>query len=941
MHESHQIWTLVFSRLRAKLLNMLTHNWRNQVERLAEQAAWLRCCFIVPSLLICALACGAGAGTASAAEQEVTVSAERRAFTDLVTYYRGGGPPPSDAAIAELSDPQRAEAASVYLCALLQQLRDDQVNGRAPWKSTGAWGGSWQNPAKDLLATLATAIGDRATGPAALPAARWLIDKDDHAEMAAHGMRVLMRCDDATVTADFHRLLAQPHPVQQVTVGVIQEIARRRLNGFAPELRRLAGHYRTAVRAQASAAAIVVQVGDLAAFQPATAATPWLTVQLDRINAMIEPVPTMQNSFGRLIVTWHQSDKDGDHPTTTSKFVWFIGENEEGFTVYDLFARQELCLKPVNEATRTQHADCARRPGTIAEAVESFASLRQRIAAGGAAGKAAAQQLSASGGLTSQFESGRVSLPELVLAMWCRQHGDIASAMLLLLPCLDGMSDDRWLVLNARDLLGTRYHQEMLQSFSDRNYARALVVARHLSQPCFDGYNYQERAKRLTADLPTRMEDFISFVLPTADQWRAQSATLTRSARITFLADHLRLLNCVQSSQPGGVSYSDPQFDKPAAMSMTRTGRLADSGPAHAVINPYVELEGLLTVADLPILLPYLRDERYLPTFSFWRDFKQGRTLHRVNWAVAELLNKTSHAELVDVRVFDSADLAGKDAILARLTQWCAAHADKSRSELVLKAIDTATTWPAVMVAAEEAVEYHETAAVPHLLARRKDFPAASAAGMDNVARVCCRLGGAQAVIAADEWLSGNERLRFWGEAIIVLHAGHDDPRHAQALADLQQLIAKDDGLEYLGEIVDDLIAARTPETMRLAISPLVKPTKTPWRLNGLMLRLLLAGDPVASAAVLAALESTSPSDDTRPGLHRVLGDDVALMACNWGPAPAYTADADDTVRATQRRDLAKWLHEQVDLIAAGKPSALVVPPRRMQGSSGWVLDTP
>jgi len=40
------------------------------------------------------------------------------------------------------------------------------------------------------------------------------------------------------------------------------------------------------------------------------------------------------------------------------------------------------------------------------------------------------------------------------------------------------------------------------------------------------------------------------------------------------------------------------------------------------VINPFNELRKLkLKVKEIPVLIPYLADENYMPTFSYWRDF--------------------------------------------------------------------------------------------------------------------------------------------------------------------------------------------------------------------------------------------------------------------------------------------------------------------------------
>src|SRR5207248_2306173 len=104
-------------------------------------------------------------------------------------------------------------------------------------------------------------------------------------------------------------------------------------------------------------------------------------------------------------------------------------------------------------------------------------------------------------------------------------------------------------------LLGWRYHDATLQAFShERDYDAAIRFAVHLSKPVFDGYEYQDRAKELAQQLKVRRgEDFKTLALPTTRQWPQIRAAMTRDKQIEFLGQRLRLLNCFQWGQPGGV----------------------------------------------------------------------------------------------------------------------------------------------------------------------------------------------------------------------------------------------------------------------------------------------------------------------------------------------------------------------------------------------------
>src|SRR5262249_30871788 len=141
------------------------------------------------------------------------------------------------------------------------------------------------------------------------------------------------------------------------------------------------------------------------------------------------------------------------------------------------------------------------------------------------------------------------------------------------------------------------------------------------------------------------------------------------------------------------------------------------------VINPYRELgEMKLTVADLPALVPYLADENYLLAFSYWRDFHPNRTLHQVNWAVAELVNDAAARDLADLNTFSGLDEEGRKKHLEKILTWCKANAGKTRDDLLLDAARTAEGWREFAGAAGELVAARKAEVLPVLLARAKDF---------------------------------------------------------------------------------------------------------------------------------------------------------------------------------------------------------------------------
>ncbi len=394
--------------------------------------------------------------------------------------------------------------------------------------------------------------------------------------------------------------------------------------------------------------------------------------------------------------------------------------------------------------------------------------------------------LSRRGGLTGQFESRALSLPEGLLAAWAFRAGDRLAAARVLFPRLDELPDDRWLTWIARDLLGHGYHQQMLDAFShDRDYEQTLALARHLSQPLFDGFQYQDRAQELVRQLERRKDDFQSFTLPTPERWRELQGKLSRPEQIEFLAGRLRLLNCFQISQPGGVNFEDSQSATPSHLAGWHRPE-----PQQEVINPYVELGRLkLAVADLPVLVPRVLDEDFLPTYSYWRDFHPSRTLHRVNEIVAVVVNETAKRELVDLRALNSLDEAERQAYVRALSNGCAENKDKTREQLLLETVAHWSDWQEFRRDAGELVRDKNEKVLPLLV----DWSAqVELDKLTEIAELCYHLDNPGAAEPARGWLASEETgVRFWA-ALILLRHGHKG--QLEGLDALAEILAKDSG---------------------------------------------------------------------------------------------------------------------------------------------------
>lgn len=859
--------------------------------------------------------------SALATEPAMEGSEGQRAFDELALYYARDVVPPYKQALLDLSAADEAKRVSSgkYLLALFQQLLADERNGRAEWRRSMAWGGGADSPAREFRKQLAKAFGS-ATAMEGLDAALWLVEEDQLAENQKQGVRVLCRIHSPRSEEVFKRLLAQPHPCAAVTVAVLNEAGQRQIQGLKADVVRLSTHYRTAVREAArNSARMLGDAEPLPEFKPAEAFTPWLDERLKEIATMVRTAIPKEAHWVRLVPV--DTEPNGQAFGESAEVNgWLLAEDEESFRVLTWFNSEETLEKAL---VRSEHS-------LLSEAAEALAATRQQ------GEDDPRDALSRSGMLTGQFEPGFISLPEALVAAWSYSRGDKESAAAVLFPCIERTADDRWVFWAVRDLIGHGYHQAMLESFShSRDYDRTLALAQHLSKPVFDGYSYQERAKELAEQLARRRDDFHDFKLPSEEEWGGLQTKLNRDEQIKYLAARLRLLNCFQFSQPGGVSYKSPQSAAAGAVYL-------EADEANKVINPYTELLQMrLEIAELPALIPFLADENFMPTFSYWRDFHPDRTLHRVNWAVAEIVNDAAHRDLAQLRQFMDLDANGRQAHLGKLLAWCRENSGKTRTQLVLQTLADSKEWPEFQKAAGEAVRLKLTEAYPQLARRVADFPESQ----DDVAELCYALNAPEAAVDARRWITlPNKNTRFWAALILLKHGnmreGYDT---------LVEVLTKDDGSYLYPRAIEPLLAAKTEDTMKLAVGILNKQRfeLTSFESGAILHRLFLAGRRECLDYLIEKLDSEEAQGSSSGEWNgmpverdQVMGDWAADVVTEWrADNVAYERLAPDQSRRRARENLKAWLNEQFSLIQSGKPTHLKAPEPFQFGR--WQLDAP
>jgi hypothetical protein len=860
-----------------------------------------------------------GAGTMESSGPVVDGPDGRRAFGDLARFYADEtAAPPYEAALdLLLSDDEDArERAGGYLNAILQQSFADETNGRSPYKAQIWWGAGPLCVARQLRKKIAEAFGERAAAEEALDAAMWLIDEEKLAANQTAGFSALRRMKGARVNQAFVVLLGRPHPNPAVVEGVLAEVAARGTRWASPLVARLCTHYRTSIRKAAREAAASLGLAELQQYRPAEAVTPWLGKQLENIAAMV--LRDIPPGARWCTVACDEPLNEVNRPATSEVVGWLVGEENDRHVVVDWFAQTRWIPKKTSTL----------EVGSLAAAAERLIAVR--------AGDSRGDGLSRRGRLTGQFEPESLRMPEALVAAWCYVRGDRDSTAKLLFPRIEAMDDDRWLGWMARDYLGHRYHQDMLVLFGYvREYEGALQIARHLSKRIFEGYEYHERARELAAQLDRRRDDFKTFVLPAPREWEQLKAQLPRAEQICYLAERLRLLDCARH---GRASYSADQFGIPLYHAR---GEVREEFPR---INPYVELFKMdITVAELPELIPYLADEQFMPTFTYWREFHPKRTLHRVNWAVVDIVNRAAMCKLADLERYGRLNARGRREYLDGLVAWCVRNGSRTPEQLVLEAIRTATTSDEITHAAYAAVRLEIDNAAPLLAGRVNAFPSRRG----DMARSCYHLRTDKALAAARDWVGGtNEMARFYAACILLEHG---DRAKREGFAEIADVVRGDDS--WLPLALEPMLATGDGELRTLAASIIAdeKLRTGSYDTPTILHILLLAGVEEAVAFVCDALDSTESGYESKgqwqgTSVKRVLtrGDRLArqIVPVLRADGRAYSTYAPPDQRKQEREEFMSWLRTQVERIRAGEDHELRAEPRTLRRAE-WRLDVP
>ena len=395
------------------------------------------------------------------------------------------------------------------------------------------------------------------------------------------------------------------------------------------QVRRLAGSYRSQVRVKAGEAADALGLGPLPPFVPEQAFSPRLAEQLKRIAEMAYP-PTPGDAKWVHVTETKPPYRNGGEPLVREFDGWLLSQDDKHDQVVDWFVRQRRWRKRKRKSAPAIGRPRPRRwwPFVSNRPTTRFPASRFR----------------------PRRTDWAVRVARSAYPRCSSPPGRIGPGIALRRPacCFRGWTN--W-PTTAGSLGFARPVGPRLPSADARRlFARPRLRANAGSRPT--------PRPALVRRLPIpgsgcgarpatgcRKDDFRSFVLPKPAEWKERQEKLSRAEQIEFLASRLRLLNCFQWGQPGGVNFEDPQSATPHYLAARARRRTIPGSDQPVRRTDETETQRVGTA---------VRSCRTCSTRSFCLRSATGaidpdRELHRTNELVAAVINDTAKRELVDL----------------------------------------------------------------------------------------------------------------------------------------------------------------------------------------------------------------------------------------------------------------------------------------------------
>jgi hypothetical protein len=534
----------------------------------------------------------------------------------------------------------------------------------------------------------------------------------------------------------------------------------------------------------------------------------------------------------------------------------------------------------------------------------------------------------------SSFDLGS-PVDNYLLSYWLYKKGEINFSKQLIPD--DTIHNDR----NLTSTFGAIYYDAMLFAYScERNYQKAIAIGNHLSGNVFNEYEYQKEAIALALQLKNNPEDFKTFLLPDSLDWMALEQKLNRQGQIIYLAERFRLLNCIQPGQPAGISYAMYQYSVPYSESQKLNISYWDRNAKYGVINPYSELIKMkLNMQETELLLPYLFSNDYIASYSYFRDFRPQRTLHKVSWVVNRLLYEITNKAFFDQHNFDLLPFDQKKAEVDEIKKWCDQNAALSPEERVIKILKTTDKWADFQKGMQTAKECKYDSLLPVLVARFNDFSGGfwpTHKGM--MSETMYELGNKTYVPVVKSWSRNATDIwvNLWSAMFLLKY---DTASYETAMMELERILNQDDGTAYYPHAMELLLSMNDQRARKLAEGILDRPQfpmfiSWDYYLNFIKELLLLKSD-YTFYAVSKQLDSFTPEESETlsqngGNAHLMVQSDNYVMAVSKlknGTIPDYYFTSNNKAKLAYRKELREWFTTQYRLLKEDKPNELNLKP--------------
>lgn len=483
---------------------------------------------------------------------------------------------------------------------------------------------------------------------------------------------------------------------------------------------------------------------------------------------------------------------------------------------------------------------------------------------------------------------------------------------------------------------GNLYYNEMLVAFTrDRNRIDALKFGRHLSQPAFSDFLYFDQAKLLTEQLENRSEDFVSFKLPDSLNWVDIQKNLTRTNKIEYLLDRLRLLNCDQPGQPAWINYKDTQTSIPLSQIMkdAEVKYFSDGLKKYAVINPFNQLLKMeIQIDELPIFLPYLKSKEFITSYEYWRDFSSHRKLHPVAEVVLTLLYEITNKKFVERDFFSLPD-EQKDLEIKKINEWIISNSNVSPEIRIKEILVSTNDWGEFKNAMNEAgkvelEDFFELLDSKIGIFKNSDWPSPDGAIM----QMMMRAGSVEEIDVMSEYLqSDDDWVRLWSSLFLIKN---DAASFDTSLGVLKEVLDSGDGSSYYPRAIPFLIDTKNHNLLKVAEGILEKNDQDDpffsMMNEDILRRLILAGSQKTLEFFRSGLSDCRA--DNRMMATDENGNNITVLRCdnyvgilNRWRLDEYQYDSNWSSERRQQysEQLSRWLTIQFERITNGEDHQL------------------